>query len=106
MQTCILYCLPILEPFSSSWLFLNKVVKYDGPTVFPIGEMADQSVRLVASELHVRSFLEAVDPGHISSAEICKIELPAHELNSKVFLGNAATITITWRKQSANCTIR
>ena len=64
------------------------------------------SFRMIAHEMHARSFLEAMDGNHKSHAGGVKVKVPACLIDSKTFKGNEGLVAISWCKATAKCSIQ
>ena len=54
----------------------------------------------LGTELVMRSFLESLDPEHSSSETSVKVKVPAVIIDSISFGESAATLTLTWSKNT------
>ena len=54
----------------------------------------------LGNELQMRSFLESLDSEHASSATSVKVKVPAMLIDAISFEESAATLTLTWSKNS------
>ena len=54
----------------------------------------------LGNELQMRSFLESLDSEHLSSATSVKVKVPAMLIDAISFEESAATLTLTWSKNT------